>query len=89
MSVSIVPIDDVQFQSLLEQVRELHQLADELTPSSTRIHANVRARLSWDSDPPPLPPEQRELADEVVEVLEKPQLSSWQARQLKRAFFGR
>ena len=89
MSVSIVPIDDVQFQSLLEQVRELHQLADELTPSSTRIYANVRARLSWDSDPPPLPPEQRELADEVVEVLEKPQLSSWQARQLKRAFFGR
>ena len=89
MPVSVVPIDDVQFQSLLEQVRDLHRLADELTPSSTRIHANVRARLSWDPDPPPLPPEERELADEVVEVLAKPRLSSWQARQLQRAFFGK
>lgn len=84
-----MPIDDVQFQTLLEQVRELHQLADELTHSSTRIHANVRARLNWDLQPPTLPPEQTKLADEVVEVLEKPRLSSSQSRQLQRAFFGR
>jgi hypothetical protein len=84
-----VPIDDREFQSLLEQVRELHQLADELTPSTTRIHANVRARLSWDPDPPTLPTEQRELADEVVEVLGRPRLSSWQARQLQHTFFGK
>ena len=81
-------IDDVQFETLLEQVRELHQLADELTHSSTRIHANVRARLNWDQ-PPVLPPEQRKLADEVVELLEKPRLSSSQSRQLQRAFFGK
>jgi hypothetical protein len=84
-----MPVDDREFQSLLEQVRELHRLADELAPSKTRIEANVRARLSWDSDPAPLPPEQRELADEVVEALAKPRLSSWQARQLQRAFFGK
>jgi hypothetical protein len=84
-----VPIDDAQFQSLLEQVRDLHRLADELPHSSTRIQANVRARLNWDPNPPALPAEQRELADEVLEVLEKPQLSSWQVRQLRQAFFGK
>jgi hypothetical protein len=83
-----VTVDEVQFQSLLEQVRELHRLADELTSSSTRLHENVRARLSW-RDPPELPPEQRKLADEVVEVLDEPRLSSHQARLLHQAFFGR
>ena len=84
-----VAVDDVQFQSLLEQVRELHRLADEVTRESTRIHANVRARLVWDPKPPPLPQEQREIADEAVEILAKPKLSSSQSRQLHRAFFGR
>ena len=82
-------IDDEQFQSLLEQVRELHRLADEVTRESTRIHANVRARLSWDLNPPPLPHVQRRIADEAVEILAKPKLSSTQSRQLHRVFFGR
>lgn len=82
-------VDDREFQSLLERVRELHQLADDLAPSKTRIEANVRARLSWDPDPRPLPPEQSELADKVVEALAKPRLSSCQARQLRRTFFGK
>jgi hypothetical protein len=84
-----VAIDDTQFQTLLDQVRELHQLADELTREKTRIHANVRDRLSWKSNPPALPPEQTRIADEVVEVLSKPRLSSGQYKQLERAFFGR
>jgi hypothetical protein len=79
--------DDV-FQSLLEQVRDLHRRTDELTRSKSRIHDNVRARLSW-NDPPLLPSEQRELADEVVEVLGTPRLSTVQSRQLWRAYFGR
>jgi hypothetical protein len=83
-----VTVDDAQFESLLEQVRELHRLADELTPSSTRLHDNVRARLSW-RDAPALPPEQRQLADEAVEVLAEPRLSSRQAQLLQQAFFGR
>lgn len=85
----LVPVDDTQFQSLLEQVRELHRVADELTRESTRIHANVRARLAWERNPPPLPADQRKLADEVVEILAKPRLSSSQARRLQRAFFRR
>ena len=84
-----MPVDGRQFQTLLEQVRELHQLADELASSRSRLHANVRARLSWDPDPPPLPPEQNQIADEVVEVLAKPQLSSSQARELQRVFFDK
>ena len=85
----MAPVDDPQFQSLLEQVRELHRLADELTHSSSKgIHANVRARLSW-NQPPVLPPEQTKLADEAVEMLGLPRLSPSQARQLQRAFFGK
>jgi hypothetical protein len=84
-----VAIDDEQFQSLLEQVRDLHRLADELTRETSRIHANVRARLSWERDAPPLPEPQRELADEAVEILSKARLSPSQARTLHRAFFGR
>lgn len=82
-----VPVDDTQFQSLLEQVRELHRLADEATRETTRIHANVRARLSWDPNPPPLPQVQRTIADEAVEILATAKLSSSQSRQLHRAFF--
>ena len=85
---SIVTVDEAQFQTLLDQVRELHQLADELTHSSTMIHANVRARLSW-NQPPVLPPEQTKLADEAVEMLGLPRLSPSQARQLQRIFFGK
>jgi hypothetical protein len=77
------------FNPLLEQVRDLHRLADEVTREKTRIDENVRARLSWDRNPPVLPAEQRKLADEVVEVLAKPRLSWSQSRQLQRAFFGR
>jgi hypothetical protein len=84
-----VAVDDAQFQSLLEQVRELHRLADEVTRETTRIHANVRARLSWDVNAPPLPHVQRTIADNAVEILAKPKLSSSQSRQLRRVFFGR
>jgi hypothetical protein len=84
-----VPIADKEFQSLLDQVRDLHRLADEVTRESTRLHENVRARLSWNRGPPVLPSEQRKLADEVVEVLAKPRLSSSQSRQLQRVFFGK
>jgi hypothetical protein len=84
-----VPIDDAEFEALLEQVRELHQLADELTRSSALIHANVRARLTWSHEAPTLPPDQSKVADEVLEALAKPRLSSSQARALQRAFFGK
>jgi hypothetical protein len=84
-----MPIDDVQFQTLIEQVRDLHHLADELTRANARIHANVRARLNWDPHPPVLPREQREIADEIVGLLEQRRLSSSQARRLQQAFFGK
>jgi len=81
-----VPVDGKEFQSLLEQVRDLHQLADELT-HSPRIHTNVRARLYAYPDAPSLPHEQRELADKIVELVTNRRLSSKQAGQLERAFF--
>jgi hypothetical protein len=83
-----VPIDDDVFQTLLEQVRDLHERTNEITRSKTRVHENIRARLSW-NDPPSLPRDQRNLADEVVEALATPRLSTMQSRQLWRAFFGK
>ncbi len=81
-------IDDELFQTLLEQVRELHRRTDELTRTKSRLHENVRARLNW-SPAPSLPEAQREIADEVVEVLNRPRLSHSQSRELYRSYFGR
>ena len=81
-------VDDEAFQTLLDQVRELHRRTDELTRSKTRVHDNIRARLSW-NEPPSLPSDQRQLADEVVDVLDNPRLSTVQSRQLWRTYFGK
>jgi len=81
-------IDDDVFQTLLEQVRELHRRTDELTRSKTRVHENIRARLSWNLAPS-LPAEQREIADEVVGALSQPRLSTSQSRLLYKTYFGR
>jgi hypothetical protein len=48
---------------------------------------NVRARLYAYPDPPSLPQQQRELADEIVELIKGRRLSVRQAGQLERAFF--
>ena len=81
-------VDDEAFQTLLDQVRELHRRTDELTRSKTRVHDNIRARLSW-NEPPSLPSDQRQLADEVVDVLDNPRLSTVQSRRLWRTYFGK
>ena len=86
--MSVVPMDEGQFESLLDQVRDLHRRTDEITRSKSRVHDHIRARLTW-TDPPSLPSEQRELADEVVGALDTPQLSTMQSRRLWRAYFGR
>jgi hypothetical protein len=81
-------IDDAVFQTLLEQVRELHRRTDEITRSKWMVQENVRARLNW-NDPPSLPRDQRALADEVVEALDTPRLSTAQSRKLWRTYFGK
>ena len=82
-------VDDDPFQTLIEQVRDLHRRTDELNRSKAqRVHDNVRARLSWNA-PPSLPVDQRNLADEVVTALSTPRLSSAQSRRLWRTYFGK
>jgi hypothetical protein len=78
----------VGFESLLDQVRELHRRTDELTRSKPRLHEHIRARLSWEV-PPSVPSNQRELADEVVAALDAPRLTSAQSRRLWQMYFGR
>ncbi len=82
-------IDEEKFESLLDQVRGLHRLADELT-RSPGLRENVRARVDgWSGEAPPIPMEQRKVADEVVTALTTPRLSASQSRMLRRTFFGR
>ena len=73
---------------MLDQVRDLHRRTDELTRSKTRLHEHIRARMSW-NNPPSVPVNQMELADEVVSALETPRLSTTQSRRLWQAYFGR
>lgn len=88
-SRTLSSIEEREFESLLDQVRDLHRRTDELTRSRARLHENVRARLRWDTAAPSLPVEQRILVEEVVDALTKPRLSSSQARLLYRTYFGR
>jgi hypothetical protein len=80
--------DEDVFQTLLEQVRDLHSRTGQLRRSKSRIHENIRARLSWNV-PPSLADEQLRLADEVVEVLGQARLSRMQSRKLYDTYFGR
>ena len=83
------PLDEAEFESLLDQVRDLHRRTDEITRSKTRMHEHIRSQLRWERDPPTIPSEQRALAERVVEILSKPRLSSSQARRLYETYFGR
>ena len=82
-------IEEAEFESLLDQVREPHRRTDEITRSKTRLHEHIRAQLRWERTPPTIPQEQRELAEEVVEALTKRRLSSGRSRRLFETYFGR
>ena len=86
---SVSPLDEAEFESLLDQVRDLHRRTDELARSKSRLHEHIRAELRWERKPPTIPSEQRALAERVVEILSKPRLSSSQARRLYETYFGR
>ncbi len=74
---------------MLNRARELHEQVEALEHARGAIYANIRARLHWHPRPPPLPPGQAKLVDQILELLEDPQLSTWQAHELERAFvFG-
>jgi hypothetical protein len=81
-------MENTQFETLIEQVRDLHRVADEIT-RSPRFENHVRARLNWSRDVPQVPSDQRNLADAVVDALGTPRLSSAQSARLHKAFFGR
>jgi hypothetical protein len=85
----VSPLDEAEFESLLDQVRDLHRRTDEITRSKSRLHEHIRSELRWQRKPATIPWEQRALAEEVVEVLSKPRLSSSQARRLYETYFGR
>ena len=82
-------IDEVNFRGMLSRAREFHEQVEALELSRGGIYANIRARLHWHPQPPLLPPGQAKLVDQIVELLENPRLSPWQAHELERAFvFG-
>ena len=82
-----VAIDDAQYHAMLLRARELRRLVDELgSLSAPEVDASVLARLVGKPVADELPPGQRKLVDEIVELLQRPGLSSLQARGLAHAF---
>jgi hypothetical protein len=82
-------MDDERFETLIEQIRDLHRRTDELSrPKVQSVHDSVRAQLDWKT-PPSLPKDQRNLAEEIVEALNTPRLSSAQSRRVWRTYFGK
>ena len=58
------PLDEAEFESLLDQVRDLHRRTDEITRSKSRLHEHIRSQLRWERTPATVPPEQRDLAEQ-------------------------
>lgn len=68
---------------MLARARRFRRQLDDLGISRSVIEANVCARLQW-KPAPDLPPGQAELADDVLGLLQNPDLSPWQAHELQR-----
>ena len=78
-----------QLQEMLSRAREFHEQVEALELSRGTIFANIRARLHWHPQSPPLPPGHATHVDQIVELFEDQQLSPWQASELELAFvFG-
>ena len=87
-SSQVVPASDHEFGIMRAQVRFFRSRLEQLDlDSRAAIEVNVSDRIHW-RDTVPLPPERRELADEIFAVLGDTALSLHQASQLEREFFG-
>ena len=85
--VLALALDDIEYHKLLLRARELRRVVEELgSLTAPAIRAGVDARLERQDEAHPLPPGQRQLVDEVVEILDCPGLSALQARGLAHAF---
>jgi hypothetical protein len=80
-------VPDDEFNTMLAQVRRLRKRVDDLGSVTGDM---IKQGMNHFRDAQPadyLTPAQRELADEIVGLLEDPRLSVLQAGQLERAFF--
>jgi hypothetical protein len=83
-----VAIDDITFHSILSQAHELHARITQFAISGPGIERAVRERLQSKTQWLELSPAQEKLVVEILELLQDPRLSSWQAHELQSAFFG-
>jgi hypothetical protein len=81
-------VSDADFAEMLESARTYRARVDELFDRAEVLVA-VRAAVKWMSDRPEPPAEHEELINEIVEFLQNPGLSPWQANELECAFFNR
>ena len=70
---------------MLARARRFSRRLDELGISRSVIEAHVCARLQSKPQRVVLAPGETELADEILELLENPRLSPWQAHELQQA----
>ena len=83
-------VPDDQYEVLLARARRLRRRVDELgAVTGTSVDQYVEGRLSRRHGLPNLSPPQNELADEILVLLQNPELSPMQGAYLERVYFGR
>ena len=80
-----MPVPEEEFETMLARARSFRARIDELGIAGGAIEDCVHARLHH-RPYAVLPPGPRKLAEEIVRLLKNPELSTWQARELERAF---
>jgi len=83
-----VAIDDMAFETMLVRTRRFRQRVHGLGVSRALIDGNVDARLRRTPDAAELPAGSATLVEEIVRLLDNPELSSQQAHKLERTYFG-
>jgi hypothetical protein len=83
-----VAIDDMAFETMLVRARRFRQRVHRLGVSRALIDGNVAARLRRTPDAAELPAGSATLVEEIVRLLDNPELSPQQTHKLERTYFG-
>ena len=81
-------VPDPEFEALIARTRRLRTQLAELRVAGSMVEEEVRARIGTGRSKRDLPPAHAQLADEILAVLENPELSTWQAQKLRYEFFA-
>lgn len=80
-------VPEFEFETLLARTHRLRAQLTELGIAGSMVEDEVKARVHSGRSKRDLPPAHAQLAEEIVALLENPELSTWQAQKLRYDFF--